>query len=222
MISRIHAKLGTVGLIVAIVALVAALAGTAFAAAGLNGKQKQEVKKIAKKVAKPGPQGPQGPAGLQGPKGDTGASGKNGADGVHGEDGACSVSVPKCVLPPGATESGQWGITATEAGPIVQISYSLRVESEPVAEFLGPDPTTWTTVQKERCPGTAVEPEAAPGFLCIYQARGTLEYRGMDLTVDHDAVAGTEGHVNGWLGEFFNSGGEGWAVGSWAVTAATA
>jgi len=214
MISRIHAKLGSVGLIVAVVALIAALAGTAFAAAGLSGKQKQEVKKIAKKVAKPGPQGPaglQGPKGDAGPKGDTGASGKDGADGVDGEDGACSVSVPKCVLPSGATETGQWGITATEVGPIVQISFGLRVEPAPIAEYLEGEPSTWTTVQKERCPGTSADPKAAAGFLCIYKDRGPLTFSTFNLTVDPSS---------GWLGEFSNSGGEGWVVGSWAVTAA--
>jgi hypothetical protein len=56
MISRIHSKLGTAGLVVALVALVVALTGVAFAASGLNSKQKKEVKKIAKQFA--GKQGP--------------------------------------------------------------------------------------------------------------------------------------------------------------------
>jgi Collagen triple helix repeat (20 copies) len=217
MISRIHAKLGTAGFIVAMIALVIALAGTAFAAAGLSSKQKKEVKRIAKQVAKPGPQGPQGPMGPQGgkgdagPKGDIGAPGRDGADGRNGEDGACSASVPNCVLPPGATETGQWGTTAIEVEPILPISFVLRVEPAPTAyEFLEGDPSTWTTVQKERCPGTAAEPKAAPGFLCIYKDRGPLTLN-LNLTVDPSS---------GWIGEFSNSGGEAWAVGSWAVTAA--
>jgi collagen triple helix repeat protein len=97
MLSRIHNKLGTAGLVVAIVALVAALAGTAIAAAGLNGKQKKEVKKIAKKFAgKPGAAGATGPAGPQGPKGDkgdTGAAGKDGTNGTNGTNGANGKSV---------------------------------------------------------------------------------------------------------------------------------
>jgi hypothetical protein len=85
MISRIHSKLGTAGLVVAIVALVVALTGVAVAASGLNGKQKKEVKSIAKQFA-----GKNGAPGAQGPKGDTGAAGsagKNGADGAPGANG---------------------------------------------------------------------------------------------------------------------------------------
>jgi hypothetical protein len=92
MISRIHSKLGTAGLVVAIVALVVALTGVAFAATGLNGKQKKEVKKIAKKYAgKQGPVGPQGPAGPAGKDGSNGTNGSNGTDGTDGVDGKSVV-----------------------------------------------------------------------------------------------------------------------------------
>lgn len=94
MLSRIHNKLGTAGLVVAVIALVAALAGTAIAAAGLNSKQKKEVTKIAKKYAgKNGAPGATGPAGPQGPKGDTGAAGKDGTNGTNGTDGKNGKSV---------------------------------------------------------------------------------------------------------------------------------
>jgi len=86
MFSKLHERLGPVGLAVAVVALVAALAGTAFAAASLNGTQKKEVKKIAKRYAgKPGAPGVQGPAG---PQGAAGSNGKNGTDGQNGTPGA--------------------------------------------------------------------------------------------------------------------------------------
>jgi hypothetical protein len=92
MISRIHNKLGTAGLVVAIVALVAALTGAAFAAGGgLTGKEKKEVKKIAKKFA--GKPGPQGPIGLQGPAGKDGTNGTNGTNGTDGKDGTNGKSV---------------------------------------------------------------------------------------------------------------------------------
>jgi hypothetical protein len=155
MISRIHSKLGTAGLVVAIVALVVALTGAAFAAApGLNSKQKKEVKKIAKQFAgKPGSAGPQGPAGPQGApggKGDTGAEGSEGPqgeqgiqgkqgiqgepgepgeDGKDGEDGACSKENPVCVLPSGATETGAWG--AANIPSIVALSFNLPLKEAP-------------------------------------------------------------------------------------------
>lgn len=120
MISRIHGRLGTAGLVVAIVALVAALAGGAYAASGaLTGKQKKEVEKIAKKYAgKPGATGPKGdtgsagaagtagkqgdrgPQGERGPQGDQGVAGKNGKDGVLWTAGG--------TLPAEATETGSW------------------------------------------------------------------------------------------------------------------
>ena len=50
MLSRLHQKLGTAGLVVAVVALVAALGGAAIAAGGgLTGQETQEVKKSAQK-----------------------------------------------------------------------------------------------------------------------------------------------------------------------------
>jgi hypothetical protein len=87
MLSRIHNKLGTAGLVVAVVALVAALTGAAFAAnAKLSPQQKKEVKKIAKKYAgKQGPVGPQGPQGLPGVPGTPGQNGTNGTNGTNGK-----------------------------------------------------------------------------------------------------------------------------------------
>jgi hypothetical protein len=80
MLSRVHNKLGTAGLVVAIVALIAALAGGAYAASGgLTPKQKKQVETIAKKVSKPGPAGPQG---NPGPQGSPGTNGKDGSNGV--------------------------------------------------------------------------------------------------------------------------------------------
>jgi hypothetical protein len=137
MLSKLHDRLGTAGLIVAVVALVAALAGTAIAASGLNSKQKKEVKSIAKKFA--GKRGPAGPAGATGPagaKGEAGAPGTEGAPGksvvmnteaagvncpaggvkfeVEGSTGkkyACNGSpwTAGGTLPAGATETGTWG-----------------------------------------------------------------------------------------------------------------
>jgi len=124
MLSRIHNKLGTAGLIIAVVALVAALAGTAFAALpGLNSKQKKEVKKIAKGLVVPGPAGPAGakgdtgaagpagpagPAGATGPAGPTGAKGTNGAPGATGPTGPTGETGFTDHLPSGKTETGSW------------------------------------------------------------------------------------------------------------------
>jgi len=152
MLSRIHNKLGTAGLIVAVIALVAALAGTAFAAAGLNSKQKKEVKKIAKEFAgKQGPAGPQGPAGAKGDKGDTGpagsagpagatgpagptgAKGANGAPGPTGEAGPTGPTGETGFtehLPSGKTETGSWAFN-----PIGGHAYILNPEEPEKASY---------------------------------------------------------------------------------------
>lgn len=139
MLSRIHNKLGTAGMVVAVIALVAALAGTAIAAGTFTKSQKKEIEKIAKKVAKKGPTGPagpQGPAGAKGDKGDTGApgsagsvgpagpTGPTGAKGTAGAEGPTGPTGPTGatgyapVLPSGATETGAWSYTSH--GPYVQ------------------------------------------------------------------------------------------------------
>lgn len=141
MISRIHSKLGTAGLVVAIVALVAALGGGAYAAQqGLNGKQKKEVKKIAKKFAgAPGPAGPQGPKGDTGAPGPAGKDGTNGAPGEDGEDGAkgeagmCSAEEPDCSLAPGGLLTGVWSITGNAHVSPAAISFPVRVSPAPTA-----------------------------------------------------------------------------------------
>jgi len=124
MLSRIHNKLGTAGMVVAVIALVAALAGTAIAAGGLTKQQEKQVKKIAKKYAgKPGatgPAGPQGPAGAKGdagaagaagsvgPAGPTGPTGAKGTNGTTGPTGPTGETGFTSVLPSGKTETGAW------------------------------------------------------------------------------------------------------------------
>lgn len=203
MLSRIHNKLGTAGLVVAIVALVAALSGAAYAASDnhLSGGEKKEVKKIAKTEAKkfaiPGPAGPTGPAGPAGATGPAGPEGKPGADGKAGatgptgptgktgptgvtgaagvtgptgEAGPCTETNPECRLPSGATLAGTWSLGSTPPERTFQftsISFGLRVENEE-----GEKPTLVYLAQEEEaeeCPGTASEPAADPGFLCVYE-----------------------------------------------------
>jgi hypothetical protein len=163
-----HQKFGTVGLIVAVVALVAALTGAAFAAGGLTKQQEKQVKKIAKKYAgKRGPEGLQGPAG---PKGDTGAKGETGSRGPEGPEGSEGPEGPEGspwtasgVLPTGETETGAWSYGLShEIAILTSISFPIPLESAPTPEIVGNGQTT------ANCPGSAPEPSAEPGFLCIY------------------------------------------------------
>jgi hypothetical protein len=165
MLTRIHNKLGTAGLVVAIVALVAAMGGAAFAASKLNSTQKKEVEKIAKREAKkfPGPTGPAGPqgakgdpgaagaagtAGATGPTGATGATGPTGktgptgptgptgVTGVTGEAGMCSAGSPSCTLSSGATLTGAWAASDSKNNDsMAAISFPVRVSPAPTTVY---------------------------------------------------------------------------------------
>jgi hypothetical protein len=213
MISRIHARLGTAGFVIAIVALIAALTGTAFAAAKLNATQKKEVVKIAKKFAgKPGPAGPQGPVGPQGAPGAAGKEGPrglSGSPGDDGEDGACSAANPVCVLPFGATLTGDWAFSSKGFGAYLEINFPLRMPRAPQeAEFVEGSPTT-------ACPGSVEDPEAMPGRLCIY-VRTLANANG-----PNEVGTATGDRRSGWIGEFVpgDPSAETYGFGSWAVTA---
>jgi hypothetical protein len=221
MFKRIHAKLGSAGLIVAIVALVAALSGIAIAAGPkLSSTQKKEVKKIAKGLVPKGPTGPagpQGPAGAAGPagaKGDAGAPGAKGATGPTGATGPEGPAGPtETKLPPGETLKGTWSI-AGKGVDYLSITFPLRVEPAP-AEFEnstnfikpGDGPTA-------ECPGSTSNPEAAPGEICLYadaffNAAGPFGINGFSK----DRTAGV-------IAEFETSAESGgFAYGAWAVTA---
>jgi len=183
MFQRLQDRFGTAGLIVAVVALIAALTGTAFAAAGLNAKQKKEVKAIAKSfqgtgpagaAGAAGPAGPQGPAGSPGAKGDAGPQGPAGPKGDKGSTGS-----PWAVggLPKGATEAGTWGFEGSSS-PIEVIGLSFPVPlAAPLDEghvhFINDEGKevvgfTYEEVTSTVCTGTAAEPTAAAGHLCVY------------------------------------------------------
>jgi hypothetical protein len=197
MLYRLHEKLGTAGFVISIVALLAALGGGAYAASGgLTGKQNKEVAKIAQKEAKkfagkrgaPGPQGPAGPAGAKGDigaKGDTGPTGGSGPTGPQGPQGEPGESTFVENLPPGATETGSWAIgkfspeQEVEGLPLeFPISFPAPLpegegfsEGGAAAEVKVVFMETGET-PNANCPGSAEEPLAAEGMICVYQSFG--------------------------------------------------
>ena len=222
MISRIHNKLGTAGLIVAMVALLAALGGAAVAAAPkLNSTQKKEVKSIAqteaKKVMTAGPQGPAGKDGASGINGTNGTNGKDGAQGAPGKNGETGFTD---TLPSGKTETGTFSVptingAATPASPLVPISYNIPLASgtPPTVNVIGKDGTTAVLGNKANCPGTNADPEANPGNLCLYAD-----------PVFTEKLTFAFAFSNGPTGAVINLtvGAEGGVVmGTWAVTAPT-
>jgi hypothetical protein len=244
MLSRLHQKLGTAGLVVAIVALVVALAGVAIAAeVGLNKKQKKQVTSIAKSIAKKfagktGPTGPQGPAGAngtngkdgatgpvgpEGPAGATGPTGKNGVTGVTGATGTSGVTGPTgvtgpypTVLAPGGTEKGTWGTSHfvfSESAFWVDVSYPIPLAAAPTTvNVVKKNGTNMYTGNKANCDGSATNPEADPGNVCLY----IIEETGL--------IESITGVINTKFGPFvqiiFEEGTvAGKIAGTWAVTA---
>ena len=224
MLTRLHDRIGTAGLIVAVVALVAALSGAAFAASGgLTAKQQKEVKKIAKKFAgKPGATGPagaQGPVGApgkEGARGPAGAPGLTGPQGETGEAGVCSETKPVCVLPAGATVSGNWNFYQQgEAYAFVSISYPLRAPEQPKYNYIKQNLTAGVG-STANCPGSALAPQALPGNLCIYTS---LESSNLGEPTFWAEATGDNQAGQGWAFPVSN-GEEAYGAGSWMYTAA--
>jgi hypothetical protein len=99
----------------------------------------------------------------------TSAGGTNyvcdGAEGEKGEKG--DPWTAGGTLPPGATETGTWLVeAAVPAFTLIHTNISFTIPlgaALPAANVhLGPEPTN--------CPGTAADPKAAPGQLCVYSA----------------------------------------------------
>jgi hypothetical protein len=230
MISRIHDRLGTAGFVIAIVALVAALSGVAVAAGGLTKSQEKQVKKIIKKEAKKlrgpaGPQGPAGPAGAAGAAGAKGATGATGATGPQGpagpagEAGVCSATKPVCVAPSGAIMTGDWAFATTEAEFGFQISFPLRLASNPTSvQWVevpnGPNPGTVTT----QCP--AVGEATVAGVLCLYAESGALTGSGGPNNPPTN-FGQTQDPRSGFTAFLAKKSGssESFALGSWAIKA---
>jgi Collagen triple helix repeat (20 copies) len=205
MIKRIHNQLGAAGLTIAVLALIVALAGTAFAAKQVFTKaQEKKIVKIAKKYAgKNGKNGAAGPAGAPGAKGDTGAKGETGSAGEPGSDGEPGNPwTAGGTLPSGATETGAWalGQSADAGSNFLGLSFSI-----PLAAALGEDHVHFinsdgkeengsSEVTSTVCLGSAGDPTAAAGHLCVYA--GTLlntTSKNASLVPPSGLLAGTPG-----------------------------
>ncbi len=132
----------------------------------------------------PGATGPAGAAGAAGGRGEAGAVGPTGPQGPQGEKGESGTTGFTETLPSGKTLKGDWNLTATAtaAGQRfgTDVSFDIPLKEAPVEVHYirasGLEPIyNKTTAQEEEvaqpaCPGSAVEPEATVGNLCVYQA----------------------------------------------------
>ncbi len=141
--------------------------GTAFAATHL-GKETVGTKQLKKEAvslakinaaAKTALKGATGPIGLTGPKGDKGDKGERGEAGPF----------PTGPLPSGATIRGTYSIGTHQntAGEYhnIGVSFGYTLASAPTGHFVAVG-----TTPPAQCPGSALNPQAAPGNLCVYEA----------------------------------------------------
>ena len=155
----------------------------------------RSVKAIKIARSNSGPEGPAGSAGAKGDKGDTGAKGADGAKGDKGDKGDTGAkgTFSNEPLPSGESLHGVWAVTGDESiKQFAVFSYPMRVEPAPsVMAYITPgeeaitiDPTTGAVIGFELppeeyevfCPGTAAEPAAAPGNLCVYTEAGSTAF----------------------------------------------
>ncbi len=203
--------------VIAVIALVLALCGGAIAAKRVLITSTSQISpSVLKKLkGKRGPAGPAGAKGEPGAKGDTGLKGEQGPPGSPWTAGG--------TLPAGETLTGTWSnnlmlieepetTVTTQFAPIsFQLPLSAELPQANVSIFkFEEEPGTGD------CPGTAAEPEAAPGHLCIYTSHeefGPESAASVSFSID---PPGTTGVV-------LQIGQKGLAIlrGTWAVTAAT-
>ncbi len=186
-----------------------------------------------------GQKGSTGPTGLAGVAGVTGPTGAVGSTGATGPEGICST-VKACVLPSGVTETGAWsfGFVTEGAKPAVPfaepilmpISFPVPLAtelSEGKGHFLpeGFPSEEASAEEKENCPGSANEPKAKAGHLCVYAAENPFAVEGSYIPFGSGFIsAGNPGGENsvsksGAILRFviFAKGAN--ALGTWAVTA---
>ena len=126
----------------------------------------------AAQIGKEGPQGeqgeqgiqgiagPQGLQGEQGPQGEQGLQGETGLQGTQGEQGPPGPFVNQ--VPSSDTLRGQIRIYEEALASSQFISVYVPFS------FPLPNAPSFGAVPSSNCPGSAAQPEAAPGFICFY------------------------------------------------------
>jgi hypothetical protein len=211
----------------ATIAVFIALSGSAYAATKLQAKSvgSRELKngavtkaKIAKSTLSaltakrgatgaPGPAGAAGATGAAGPTGAIGPAGSPGAVGPPGVTGAVGG-----VLPSGATLRGIYRADAS-VSPAEQtvLSFGYLLATKLTEEVVGTSGTPTA-----HCKGTAANPTAAPGYVCIYATLGTTVNSNIIVYDMETTFGGQTGHTGMVI---YTSNGA-WSQGTWAATAA--
>jgi hypothetical protein len=197
--------------ITATLALFFAMSGGAFAAKHyLINSTKQINPKVLKTLR--GNRGPAGPTGAAGITGKEGPAGKEGAAGKQGPPGPFVAN-----LPSGQTLRGNYaGRAFGEPGQDMQIpiTFAFPLAAAPATHYVvsGEAPPA-------QCPGTAAEPQATPGNLCVYESTPAINANSMRV---FDPIGGENNQANRFgagVAAGATAKGDFRVRGSWAVTA---
>lgn len=237
MFSIIKNRFGIPG-VISVVALVFAMLGGAYAAGnGGSGKATGSAKKGKQgppgprgKTGPAGPAGPTGPAGPAGAKGDPGApgaEGKQGPPGAGGKDGTFSTEP----LPGGETLTGVWAASGGKDDVSwAAISFPIQVSPAPTLYWeppsgggggfeFAPGGTLQLVSEEEiekNCPGSASQPKASPGAVCIYPETETSVFPDLGYVAEKLTAPSVYGTAVPYTVEAASAG---YARGTWAVTA---
>lgn len=216
--------------------VVAALGSTSLGQAATDAAKASVQKARSSKLAGPlrvkssqvtrgprGPRGKRGKRGLRGLRGLTGPPGAPGQQGAQGIQGIQGIQGPAGPFPDpltaGKTIRGNWsvwehGVTAgfyTVAG----IDFAFRLPAPPTPHYINAGaPAT------AECPGSVIDPQAAPGHLCVYESgqSNAAQRRTCDPELSGCVFASSnrEGIA---VAISATANGTVWAIGSWAATA---
>ncbi|MCB0332026.1 MAG: collagen-like protein [Bdellovibrionales bacterium] len=155
-----------------------------------------------------GPQGDAGPVGPQGPQGNQGETGPQGLQGPQGEPGNFSAT-----LSSGDTMRGTFflaGVATGNSNAFAQsLSFYASLASAPTVSIQGVGQTSLECPQMN-------PPEAAPGYLCIYESFSQNIQAKNVFSVDGPGTTQTYGTNLYGLSQ---AGGQVFWSGTWAVTA---
>jgi hypothetical protein len=187
-----------------------------------------------------GPQGPAGPGGGPGKEGAPGKEGEKGKEGAKGKEG--SPWTAGGTLPSKATETGAWsfGEGLTEATIHVPVaSFTIPLAAPLTGAGCGTNPPEATCqvhyinekgkevpapfeeVTSAKCHGTAEQPTAEPGNLCVYASEENHVVAINKFIANPGKAVSTEGEAGttGAIVNFVPVGANPHGDGTWAVTA---
>ena len=185
--------------------------GTAYAAKSLLPKNSVGPTRSRRGAITPAKLSSSAKSTLIGPAGPKGAAGPQGSRGPRGRQvPAANLGPLLTVLPSGKSETGIFNVGGHRPGRVPRLSARSPIRCHLPRNqkcTRGPRPRN----PSPECPGTATEPKAAPGSLCIYLQRQDVELNVFAVGPGFKAGFG--------YGLLLNTDENGSDQGSWAVTA---